>query len=76
MSANKKNASFLFPGGMIATGTIFAALVLFPAFIHAQGRPDSAARQAQMRATEADHRNMMEQLHIDSIRRGADGNNP
>jgi len=71
MSAGKKKSGFLLLSGMIVTG-----MTLSPRFVQAQGRPDSAARQAQMKATEADHRNMMEQLHIDSIRRGADGNNP
>ena len=33
-----------------------------------------AAQKVQAAATDADHQNMMDQLHITSLRRGRDGN--
>jgi hypothetical protein len=46
-----------------------AALAQAPAF-------DTAAMHRIQTASDEDHRKMMALLHIDSIRRGADGNNP
>jgi len=42
----------------------------------AQFSANSAAADSIRQLTEKDHQMMMQTLHIDSIRRGADGNNP
>jgi len=68
MSANKK-CKFSFSWRDDRNRNDLAALVLFPAFIHAQGRPDSAARQAR-EGYGSGSPQYDGQLHIDSIRRG------
>ncbi len=59
---------------LIATAAASLATAQFP------GMPmtpaERARREAQQRATEADHRYMMDILHLTSLRPGANGNNP
>src|SRR6266700_6326407 len=58
----KKLSAFLFINGII--------------IFHCQAQFSRQAQDSLRQLTEQDHKNMMNQLHIDSLRPGANGNDP
>jgi hypothetical protein len=71
MNASKVTAS------LICIFLLIFLLIVKPVPAQEPAKPDTANKPQSLPLTaEQDHRRMMDLLHIDSIRRGADGNNP